>query len=424
MKNKNQEASYYKNRIQGFLRYSKEELYDFFKSTKMGVIVMSYPSFLEKSVYEDIALLLKAKYPEYCDKEEIVKILSSYGNIYTAKINEKMGSGIYHKTSANILIYSFLNKLNESIVHELIHKLGYLRFNEDFYNMPLVLLEPGTELVTNTILNKPVYQELLFGSLWTRSVGVDSNYLIETALVNQLNMACGNNTLEKSIINGRNYIEPEAEKLIGKEKYLVFQTQIQDISRLEKQYWRNPKNSRLEKDLSSRIFKYQNDLLTEVFDARINNVTTKEEAEAFLQELMNFSDYRVKSEDLNFEDIFFTKYFNAKKKELEEKFKFSAEIEDLSKSWRKRYPIINLDEEILEKSKLEKIKIDEMAEKRFQNEPKGFFRKLFSKKQKPELPNTSRELETKDFKIDTTKLNRIENKVKTKNKEDLEKWLK
>lgn len=423
MKSENEEISYYKNIIQSFSKYNEEELYKFFKLANIGEIVMSYPTSLERSVYEYVASLLEKKYPQYCDRKEIVDVLSSYGNIYTAKISKNMGSGVYHLTSSNILIYSFLNKLNESVVHEIIHKLGYLGFNDEFYKMPLILLEPGTELVANTILEKPVCKELLVGKLWGRSVGVESSYLIETVLVNQLNIACGNNTLERSIISGRNYIEPEIEKLIGRDKYLVLKAQMEDISRLEKQCWGNHRNKKMEREVSSKVLSFQNDLLTEIFDLKMDKITTEKEAREMLQELMEFSDYRVKSESLNYEDEFFVRYFNQKKRELEEKFNFSIEIEDLSKTWEARYPIIKPDKETLKRSEKEKIQIKEMAEKRQGRRHKRFFKRLFSKKENVELPKALEQLKTQDFKVDTEELNRLEREIKTNKtkKEDLEK---
>lgn len=365
-------AEYYKKRIKRFSKYNEEELCDFFKAIKYGTIVMPYPETLEMDIYEKLAFLLKQKYPKYCDEKDIIDTLSSYGNIYTAKIPKELGSGIYHINSANILVYSFLNKLDENIVHELIHKIGFLKFNDDFYSMPKVYIEAGSELITNSILNKPYCREMLVGKLWTRSVGVQPRYLIETSLVNQLNMAMGNNPLERSILDGKNHIEKELKELIGEDESALLLVKIKDICRLEKNYWKN-RNSRTEKTITQKIDEYQDILLHSIFDKRISRVKSSSEANDMLKELMQFSDYRVKSD---FSDEKFREYFELQKQKLEEKFNTTFDIEDISDTWNSRYPIIKLEEPKLDP---DSVKIDFMAEEK-NIKKEGFLKRLFKRK--------------------------------------------
>ncbi len=374
MKEDFNKAQYYKKSIERCSKYNEEEARNFFSSIKYGTVVISYPTMLEEEIYKKLALILNTQYPKYCDEKDIVATLSSYGKIYTAQIRKDLGSALYHINSSNILIYSFLNKLDENIVHELIHKLGFLKFNNDFYNMPKIYLEAGTELMTNTVLNKPDCRELLLGELWTKSVGVQPRYLIETSLVNQLNIACGESSLERSLLDGKNYFETEVKNLIGEEEYAVISSMIIDICRLEKRYWKN-QNKILEKNIIEKINEYQDMILHSIFDRKIASVKDEATAKNVLQELMLFSDYRVKDK---MKDDKFKEYFEFEKKKLEGKFKTFFEIDDISDTWAIRYPAIKLEKTSNES---EKIKIDFMAEN-FKKDQKGFFSRIFRPKSK------------------------------------------
>lgn len=426
-KNKDyKKAEYYKERIESFSKFNEDELYDFFKSVKFANIVMSYPASLEKEVYSHFASIVKKKYPQFCDREDIIRTLALYGNIYTGKISKSLGEGIYHINSANIILYSFLNKLNESLVHELLHKLGYLKFNEDFYQMPIIYLEAGTELITNTVLNNPLCREMILGTMWTRSVGVQPRYLIETLLVNQLNVACGQASLERSILEGKNYIEQDIISLIGKEKYNLIFTKMQDICRLEKTYWKSSIRKSKEQVIYKKVLEFQEDVLQEIFGARINKIENKEDAEKLLNELMNFSDFRVKFEDSFESDIDFEKFFKKQKESLEKKFNTTFSVKDVTTSWKDRFPTVFLDEGKLEEEKLQKNKINEMAAKREEKEL-GFFRRLFkTKKDKKYLSSGIKRNSTSESNIDYLKVKEADISVKVKNsknrkKEDIEK---
>lgn len=413
MKNNFDNAQYYKKSIERFSQYNEEETRNFFTSMKYGTVVMSYPNTLEQEIYKKFALMLKKKYTKYCDENEIVDTLSSYGNIYTAQIRTNLGSGLYHINSSNILVYSFLNKLDENIVHELIHKLGFLKFNNDFYEMPKIISEAGTELMTNTVLDRPNCRELLLGNLWSRSVGVQPSYLIETSLLNQLNIACGNNPLERSLLEGKNHFETEIGSLIGEDKYRILLSMIKDICRLEKRYWKGPRKS-LELEVTDKIDEYQDMVLHVVFGKRIAGVKNMSEAREILNELMQFSDYRVKSD---VPDEKFKEYFKLRKQTLEKAFNTHFDIDDISDTWEKRYPIIKLDET---QYQAEKEKIDSMAQNSKVKYKKGLNR-LFGGKNKKILDNSKNELKPSinlNNNIDYSKISVQENISKFERKID------
>ena len=92
-----------------------------------------------------------------------------------------------------------------------------------------------------------------------------------------------------------------------------------------------------------------------------------------LKELMQFSDYRVKSD---FSDEKFREYFELQKQKLEEKFNTTFDIEDISDTWNSRYPIIKLEEPKLDP---DSVKIDFMAEEK-NIKKEGFLKRLFKRK--------------------------------------------
>lgn len=375
-KNKDLESEYKKGRIIEFSKYNEEELKKHFSRARYGTIIQSYPSLIEEKLYLYLFMLLKRKYPEFCDKKEVMQTLSSYGHIYTAKLEKKMGNAIYIENSADILLYSFLNEIDEDVIHELIHKLGFLKFDESFYNMPEIYWESGTELITNTIFDNPLCREMIVDGVWGRTVGVQPTYMIETILVSQLNTICEGNLLEKSNIQGKNFFEPELINLLGEKEYAFFFGSIKEICRLEKKYWKIHENNSKRLEIKDKISDFQNSLLEIAFTKKLEQVKTPEEAEEYLQGLMKFSDYRIKFE--NETDKFFTEFFQAKKHELEIRYEREYNIEDIQSTWFDRYPAIKLDEAKENRKEEQKAIIDEMA---------GVKKPLFGRKRKKELPS-------------------------------------
>lgn len=352
----------YKRRIQNHAKNNNDDYnFKFFKTAKVGIIVNSYPESFEQNVYESFAELLTNKYPTLCDKKSIVDTLSSYGKIYTAKLFSR--KGIYHTGSGNILVYSFLNKLNDTIVHELLHKLGFLQFDESFYNMPSIFQETGAEIVTNTILEKPVCQENILGNMWGRCVGVQPAYLLESILVSQFNQACGSQALERTTIAGKNFIEPELISLLGRENYAYFLEQAKELCLLENRYWQK-QSEHIEQEFCDKMATFQDNFLECAFDSKFGKVKTESDAKRYLTELMAFSDFRVKRVQGKPKDDFFDEYFMEKKKELSKRFGIEIEVEDIRKTWNDRFPIIMLDTSQEAAELAEKRKIDELANER------------------------------------------------------------
>lgn len=379
---KEKQVDYYKKRIKEFSNYTDEQNYIYYKTSGSAIIVNGYPKEFERDVYECFARLLVGKSFVNIKSDDLIERLSSYGRLYSAKMLKKNEQAFYHLTSANVLVYSMFSKLDRKIVHELIHKLGYMAFDQDFYDMPEILIESGTEIVTNRILNQPVCRENIEGDFWGRCVGVQPAYLLESFFVTQLNKAEGNELLEKSIVDGKNHIEPEMIRLFGKENYTYFLEKIKDVCMLEKKlgliFYCKDKKAFLE-----QLNMLQNEILEIGFDAKYNRIQNKNEAEKYLKELMLFSDYRLKSRKKDWKDDFFNEYYDEKVKELTKEYKFNFKVEDIQESWFDRIPCIMMDENEQDFYAKNKKKIDELVAKSKKSKIK--FLKLPRKKKIPEL---------------------------------------
>ena len=236
-------------------------------------------------------------------------------------------------------------------------------------------------------------------------------------------MACGQDVLERSILQGKNYIEPEIINLIGKEKYNVLFAKMQDICLLEKMYWKSGKKQSREQAFYKKVLEFQDDVLKEIFGARIKKVENKEDAEELLNELMHFSDFRVRLENPSEKDEIFDVFFNEQKKLLEEKFNTRFKIKDITSSWKGRYPVIMQDKDKLAKQNLEKSKIDAMVDKK----NVGFWGRIFKSKKDTNILSSGIQKDlVKNNNLDYLKSEKEETK-KTRNvrrkiqREDIEK---
>ena len=113
----------FQRRIEGFSQQDIEEKNKFFQKNNYGIIVQSYPFEYERLIYEKIANLISRKYPGIVDEVDIINTLSSAGSIYTMKVSSTHGHGFYHMNSADIGVYSYLDRISEELLHEIIHKI-------------------------------------------------------------------------------------------------------------------------------------------------------------------------------------------------------------------------------------------------------------------------------------------------------------
>ena len=368
----------YKKRIKEFSKYSDDDKKRYYQKESCGIIVQKYPFEFETLIYEKIAKLIVQNYPDFSDEGDIINTLKSAGRIYTMKVNSLKGNGFYHLNTADIGVFVYLDRISEELLHEVIHKLGQLKFNPDFYDMDTFYKEAGTEIITNKILGKKECKECIVRGIWTKSYGPDQEYLVQTSLVNQINQIMGGNTLEKSILQGSNEFQRTMEASFGNKFALELSRRIKEIIAYMHEYWtnytKNGNDGRREANLMRLVQEFQNDLMHKVFDDVFENVQDVSEAEAALQRLVDYSDYRfkrkvVKDDDILFTDDEFMQYLNESKSKLEKRFDTKFDIKYDEVDWSRKHPIEYIAEDEKERRRKERKDISERA--RYRTASKG-----------------------------------------------------
>lgn len=363
-------------RIEDFSQQDIEEKKRYFQKNNYGIIVKSYPFEFERLIYEKIAKLISRKYPEFVDEVDIINTLSSAGSIYTMKVSKLHGHGFYHMNSADIGVYSYLDKISEELLHEVIHKLGFLKFNPEFYDMDTIYKDAGTELVTNKVLGTPECKECIVRGVWAKSYGPDQEYFFQTVLVNQINQIMGENTLEKSILQGTNDFQRTMDVVFGEEFSKTLLKRIKELIAYENEYWnnhlKNGNDALRERKIAKLITRFQDDLLHARFDRELDLIQDKDAAEAILHELIAFSDYRVKTKSVEdggiyFRDEEFKKYFSKCKKKLEKRFETELDVQYDELKWGEEHPVLYVPDFIRERVEKEKGTINREARHRTSN---------------------------------------------------------
>ena len=360
----------FQRRIERFSQQDIEEKNKFFQKNNYGIIVQSYPFEYERLIYEKIANLISRKYPEVVDEADIINTLTSAGSIYTMKVSSTHGHGFYHMNSADIGVYSYLDRISEELLHEIIHKLGFLKFNPEFYDMDTIYREAGTELVTHKVLGTSECKECIVRGIWTKAYGSEQEYLLQTVLVNQINQIIGGESLEKSVLQGTNDFQKTMNSVFGEAYSRTLNKRIKEILGFEKEYWnnyiKNGNDDVRERKIIKLIKVFQDDLLHTRFDSIFDLISDKSEAESVLNKLVEFSNYRVKTKtvedgEILFRDEEFKEYFSGYKERLEKKFKTKFDVQYDEFQWEKEHPILYLPDSIKVKREKEKSTINKAA---------------------------------------------------------------
>ena len=338
----------YRKRIEEFSQYNEDEKKKFYNRSGFGIIVQKYPIEFETLIYEKIAKLIVQRYPDFVDEVDIVNTLMSAGSIYTMKVSSLQGHGFYHLNSADIGIYAYLDRISDELLHEVIHKLGYLKFNPEFYDMDVMFREAGTEIVTNKVLGKKECKECIVRGAWVKSLGPDQEYLLQTALVNQINQAMGGESLEQSVLQGKNIFQAKMESVFGEEFSVELSKRVKELTAYEKEYWNNYTKRGNDSDRENKLMKlfqrFQNDLMHKAFDEEINNADSVFAAKYVLNKLVEFSDFRIKrkvveGDETFFRDDEFKKYFEKAKRKLEKRFDTKIDVDYDEDEWSVRHPV-------------------------------------------------------------------------------------
>lgn len=323
------------------------ELTKRYRINNLGLIAKIYSVEEKMKIYKKVSEIIAKKYGDIIGKDEIFDILSSRGELLTAYITRPETRAFYHANTGNIIIQDILDEKNEigpTLMHEMVHKIGFEKKDPDFMNM--VFNESGTEFVAANSLSKEENKDYLFDKLWCIfPQNVDMAFL-EICLVNQLNIAVGGNTLEKSILTGKDVFADAIIKKYGELKYVYFKENIKDLALEDNKYWKSyhslSENERYKKtiEISDKIIKIQNEILENEFDMRLNLVKSDDDARKFLEDLKFLGDNRAKkcisNKNNKFTDESFKRYFDRYKAELGKNYSLK-DINYSEEEWGKKY---------------------------------------------------------------------------------------
>lgn len=394
-----------------------------------GDIAKFYSIQEEQEVYKKGAQILSKKYGDIISKEEIYEILSRRGRIYTMKLNNRMA--FFEIKTANIGIPHFLDRFTETLLHELVHKLGFEECDESFKNMSQVFKEAGTEIVAGEALSNNTYgREVIFRKTFSKYPEKVDDSFLEVCLVNQINTAIGGKNLEKSILKGRDYFKPAIIEQWGEETYVFLKENIEDLSRMENKFWKDyeffseDERCSKEDELRKRIYLIQDTILESEFNKRFSKITSKSEADKFLKELLEFEENRVRiketsdDEKIFFKDLSFIEYFNKYKNELQKKYG-NIDLEFDESAWQKKYKNKKILNEVTEDEKTEVALMALEFRKKYKKRGaiSQFFDKLFKKPQKLLEQQKDEKFMNKEFKqYKVEKLPQYEETDKRENK--------
>jgi len=314
----------------------------------LTTILNSYDDDISYLFYSIVYKRIVARYGEIDKEEKILEELVRTGKIYTASIVAR--NGLFDDRNGNILINHFLDKLTTTIFHEIVHKISWIKSGKKGNNLNIVSNEGGTNIITNEALKSFDGKMLYFGKYFAMHPNIiNGGYLTYELFMSQINHIIGNEALPRSILSGNNLFDKECEDFFGKEKYDKLVDSISAIQAKNADYWYcyrydKDRQGQVEQEVEEMVISTQNDLLTYSFNKMLSKVTSKEEAEEYLTKLRDFSKYRIrKFNGKRTEDLFFVKYFNAKKKDIEQRLGTSVDVFYDDTKWDSQYKFLNLD---------------------------------------------------------------------------------
>lgn len=378
-------------------KMSFKELVLLYHKLGFGNIAKAYSTEEENKFYNFVSRKLSEKYPKFVNYKQAYNLLKDNGQIVTISTTGQRG---FYDDKRNIIgVKHFLDRLTTTIFHEIVHKLSYLIGNGKITKLPEVYREAGTEYITAEALKTKTTKACVFGNIWGKFPNTISSYFLEYIFVNQLNYLFGGDSLEESILKGNLSFENKLKQQLGEPKYDALTKKMTEMSKDFFYYagFYNINSSKENVELRTKLMKsiniIQAFILQEGFNSKIRDAQTPEEANSILNELLEFSDLRLRvKEDDKFVDKAFRRYFNKAKKEFsarfpEENFNQRFTPDD----WQTKYPEI---QKVVQISPEEERKIRKMGKENYKKYKESFFKKLFGIKNEEE-PNALVNAKTK-----------------------------
>lgn len=293
---------------------------------RMGYdIAQTYTRKTEGYFYSFICKKIEEKYPNLFSAKEVENLIKDNGKIVT--ISTVVEKGFYDYKRNIIAIGHYLDRMTTTLFHECVHKISYLNGKGMIEKLPSVYKEAGTEIITSESLKTKDTYGYVFGNVWAKMPNTVTSYFLECNLVKQLNYIAGNQSIERTILNGDLTFEQELKGKIGKKEYGEITELISkigdDFREFSVYYSINSQNTNtnLEKKLKENLDDVQQRILTLAFNKKISIASSIEEANKVLEEMLEFADYRMRYvEKKRLVDKPFEKYFEYAKNTFEERF--------------------------------------------------------------------------------------------------------
>ena len=363
------------------IKISFKELFLSYRKLGFGNIARTYSIEEENKYYSVVVNKLAKKYPSLVNYQEAYNLLKDNGQIVTV---DTLGQKGFYDEERNIIgIRHFLTRLTTTIFHEIVHKLSYLTGKGEIYNLPEVYREAGTEYITAETLKNRNTKACIFSNIWGKFPNTISSYYLDYILVNQLNCILADNSLEESILKGNLSFENSLKSKMGIIKYDVITKKMTEINKDFFQYSAfynlnsNKENEALKEKLTSAIDMVQYYILRTGFDERIKNAQSESEANKVLQDLLEFSELRLKrKEEKCFTDREFQIYFSKAKNEFYYKFpnaKFDYEFNP--NEWGEKYPDL---EKVIQIKPEEEKQVKKLGKENYKKFKESFLNRFFS----------------------------------------------
>lgn len=331
-----------------------------YRILSLGKIAKIYSLEEEVQIYEKVAELIFQRYGNIIERQDVIDILASMGHIFTMVVKDR--EAFYEYKTGNIGISHYL-RLSKDLLHELVHKLGYLQEDESFKNMSNVFKEAGTEYVSATTLNSNFSRILIFDNVYAKfPEKTDADFLL-VCLTNQINQAIGGQKLEQSILKGRDYFKQAIIDRWGEKYYINLEQNLVDLAREERKYWLSyeyfseEEKENSESDIKKHIYSIQDTILQAEFNKRFEEIENAEAATTFLKELKEFETNRIRERELvdgedKYVDHGFLDIFSNYKNSLEEKYG-TLPVNFEEDEWSKKFIGRKTEEEVSEEEKRE-----------------------------------------------------------------------
>ncbi len=398
---------------------------------KMGYdIAQTYTRKTEGYFYSFVCKKIEEKYPNLFSAKEIEGLIKDNGRIVT--VSSIIEKGFYDYRRNVLAIGHYLDRMTTTLFHECVHKISYLKGKGMIEKLPSVYKEAGTEIITSESLKTKDTYGYVFGNVWAKMPNTVTSYFLECNLVKQLNYIVGNQSIERTILNGDLTFEHELKRKIGEKEYGEITGLItkigEDFREFSIYHSINSQNTNmnLEQNLKDNLDDVQQRILTLAFNKKISLASSIEDANKVLDEMLKFSNYRMRYvEKRRLVDKSFEKYFDNAKKTFEERFgghKFEQKFNP--SNWLNKYSKY-VDVEQVSLKEQEAIKKE--GKRRYKLvKPSGFLG-LFKKENDNELPKpveyksvTHKKLEEDFFKsIEVTNVDMRPSATKTEKKKDI-----